>query len=318
MTKGVRMHEQETSVGIDVSERDLVIAIRPGQISWTAGNDSQGILAMVARVEALQPTRIVIEATGGVERLVVANLGARGLPVVVVNPRQVRDFARASGRLAKTDQVDAHLLAWFGEALQPPIRVLASEQSQQLEALLARRRQVVEMLTAEKNRLHRAPAIIQDSVRQHIAWLEKELEALDQELTQHIETVPAWRAQERLLQSVPGVGPVVARTLLGELPEIGQVTHKVLAALVGVAPFNWDSGAFRGRRSIRGGRAAVRSALYMATLAAIRCNPTIRTYYQRMRDVGKLPKVALVASMHKLLTALNAMVRDQRLWQHVP
>jgi transposase len=250
-----------------------------------------------------------------VELLVVGTLAAAGLPVVVVNPRQVRDFAKASGRLAKTDTIDAQVLAWFGEALQPAVRPLASAESRALEALLSRRRQVVEMLTAEKQRLQRAPALVQGGIREHISWLEEELAALEKALHASIQQSPLWRAKDRIVQSVPGVGKVVALTLLGHLPEMGTLSPAAIGALVGVAPMNWDSGAFRGRRSIRGGRAPVRAALYMAALVAARHNPVIRAFYQRLVGAGKAPKVALIACMHKLLTILNAMVRTMTPWQ---
>ena len=305
---------RDINVGIDVADTGLVVAVRPEGSCRETSNDAAGAQELAARLQDMHPARVVVEATGGPERLIVATLAAFGVPVVVVNPRQVRDFAKASGRLAKTDVVDAGILAWFGEALQPPLRPLASEQSQQLGALLARRRQLVAMLTAEKNRLQRAPQVTQEGIREHIRWLEKELEAMDRQLAAQIATDPAWEAQERLLQSVPGVGPVVARTLVGGLPELGRLNHSAIAALVGVAPFNRDSGAFRGRRAIRGGRAALRSALYMSTLVAMRWNPVIHAYYHRLRQAGKPAKVTLVACMHKLLTILNAIARDQRSW----
>ena len=281
---------RDINVGIDVADTGLVVAVRPEGSCRETSNDAAGAQELAARLQDMHPARVVVEATGGPERLIVATLAAFGVPVVVVNPRQVRDFAKASGRLAKTDVVDAGILAWFGEALQPPLRPLASEQSQQLGALLARRRQLVAMLTAEKNRLQRAPQVTQEGIREHIRWLEKELEAMDRQLAAQIATDPAWEAQERLLQSVPGVGPVVARTLVGGLPELGRLNHSAIAALVGVAPFNRDSGASRGRRAIRGGRAAPRSALYMSTLVAMRWNPAIHAYYHRLRQAGKPQK----------------------------
>lgn len=302
-------------VGIDVSTAALDVSLRPNGEQWRATNDATGVADLVDRLRPLDPCRVIVEASGGVELLVVGTLAAAGLPVVVVNPRQVRDFAKASGRLAKTDTIDAQVLAWFGEALQPAVRPLASEDSRELEALLSRRRQVVEMLTAEKQRLQRAPALVQAGIREHIRWLEEELAALEKALQAQLEQSPLWHAKDRIVQSVPGVGKVVAVTLLGYLPEIGTLSHAAISALVGVAPMNWDSGTFRGRRSIRGGRAPVRAALYMAALVAARHNPVIHAFYQRLLAAGKAPKVALIACMHKLLTILNAMVRDMTPWQ---
>lgn len=303
------------NVGIDVSTTALDVGLRPDGGHWRYTNDAVGVAELVDRLRPVDPCRIIVEATGGVELLVVGTLAAAGFPVVVVNPRQVRDFAKASGRLAKTDTIDAQVLAWFGEALQPTVRPLASEDSHELEALLSRRRQVVEMLTAEKQRLQRAPAVVQAGIREHIRWLEEELAALEKELQARIQRSPLWQAKDRIVQSVPGVGKVVAMTLLGHLPEMGALSPAAIGALVGVAPMNWDSGAFRGRRRIRGGRAPVRAALYMAALVASRHNPVIHAFYQRLLHSGKAPKVALIACMHKLLIILNAMVRDMTPWQ---
>ena len=309
------MTASEISVGIDVSEGALDVAIRPEGTQWRASNDLDGVTSLVERLRVLGPTRIVLEATGGVELLLVSSLGVAGLPVVVMNPRQVRDFARASGRLAKTDRIDAQVLACFGEALRPVPRLLASEESQELGGLVARRRQLLEMLVAEKNRLRRAPPVVRTGIQEHIRWLEEQLEALELELQARIVASPLWQAKDRILQSTPGVGPAVATTLLAALPELGTLGRATIASLVGVAPMNWDSGTLRGRRSIRGGRASVRTALYMAALVASRHNPVIRSFYQRLRDAGKPKKVALVACMHKLLTILNAMVHHMTAWQ---
>jgi transposase len=271
---------------------------------------------LAAKLKQLQATRIVLEATGGYETLVSATLAAAGLPVNVVNPRQVRDFAKATGQLAKTDRLDARVLAHFAHALAPPLRPLKSAESQHLEALLARRRQIVEMLVAEKNRLanHRDQAVVKD-LKTHIAWLERRLKSSDDELQRVLKSSPAWRERDELLRSTPGVGPVLSLTLLAQLPELGQLNRREIAKLVGVAPFNWDSGKWRGSRHIWGGRAAVRAPLFMATLCAIRINPTIKYFYRRLLAAGKAPKVAITACMRKLLTILNLMVKTQTPWR---
>jgi transposase len=301
-------------VGIDVSKARLDIAVRPGTETWTVAPDEAGLAALVKRWTALAPALVVLEATGGLEAPVVSALAAAGLPVVVVNPRQVRDFAKALGRLAKTDPLDAEVLARFGEAVRPEPRPLKDAQAQELDALLTRRQQVVGMLSAEKNRLGQARGRIKRDIEAHIRWLEKRLGEVDGELKHLIEASPLWRAEEDLLRSVPGVGPVLALALLADLPELGRLNRRQIAALAGVAPFNRDSGRFRGTRAIWGGRARLRALLYMATLAAVRANPLIRTFYQRLRAAGKKPKVALTACMRKLLTILNAMVRSGTRW----
>jgi transposase len=260
----------------------------------------------------------VLEATGGFEHAVVAALAAAGLPVVVANPRQVRDFARATGQLAKTDAIDAQVLALFAERVRPEPRRLPDEAAQALDALLTRRRQLLDMLVAEKNRLGFARPVVRRGITQHIRWLERRLGDVDHELGQMIEHSPVWRATDDLLRSVPGVGPVLSRTLLGELPELGQLNRKQIAALVGVAPLARDSGTLRGKRVVWGGRAPIRTVLYMSTLAAARCNPVIRAFYLHLRAAGKPAKVALTACMRKLLVILNAMVRANTHWQQAP
>jgi transposase len=302
-------------VGIDVAKGDLDIAVRPEGQGWRVANDAPGIAALVARLDTLGPALIVAEATGGYERPLAAALAAAGLPIAVVNPRQVRDFARATGRLAKTDALDAQTLARFGEAVRPPARPIPDAQAQALAAVLARRRQVVAMLTAEQNRLHSALPAIQGHIAAHIAWLEDDLARIDAELAQTIAADPAWRERDALLRSVPGVGPVLATTLLAELPELGSLTRHEVAALAGVAPLNRDSGTLRGKRTVWGGRARVRGALYMAALVATRHNPAIRAFYARLCAAGKPKKVALVACMRKLLTLLNALLHHHTPWQ---
>lgn len=303
-------------VGMDVSQDTVDVAVQPGT-AFQIANDEQGIPEAVERVQALQPTLIVLEATGGLEVPLVGALAAVGLPVVVMNPRQVRDFARATGQLAKTDRLDAQILARFAEAIRPPVRPVPDEQTQALTALVARRRQLIDMLTAEKNRLRLAARPIQKRVQAHITWLEKELASTNIDLTTTIHTSPIWRDKEEVLRSVPGVGPVLVTTLLANLPELGTLTRKEVAALAGVAPFPRDSGTLKGRRAIWGGRAHVRAALYMAALVATRRNPVIRIFYQRLCQAGKAKKLALTACMRKLLTILNAMVKSRTPWRVV-
>lgn len=302
-------------VGIDVAKAWLDVAVRPSGAQWRSTNTEADLLALVERVKTLRPQVIVLEATGGYERAAVAALAAAHLPVVVVNPRQVRDFARATGRLAKTDQLDAQVLAHFAEAVHPEPRPLPDEATQHLAALLERRSQLVAMLTAEKNRRQQALGSVRPLIEAHIGWLEHALEQLNQDLDQLLQASPLWRARDALLRSVPGVGPILSFTLLADLPELGTLSHKQLAALVGVAPLNRDSGFSRGKRLIWGGRSRVRSALYMSSLSAVRYNPVLRAFWTRLREQGKPRKVALVACMHKLLTILNAMLKHQTSWQ---
>jgi len=309
------MSEPTLFVGIDVSKASLDVAVHPTKEDWTVSNDPAGLQELLPRLQALQPQIIVLEATGGYETLLVAALLAGGLPVAVVNPRQVRNFAKSIGRLAKTDRIDAHVLARFATAVELKVRPLPDAQLQELSDLLARRRQVVEMLTAEKNRFKMARGPVQADIREHIAWLERKLDQLDDELRQRLRSSPVWREKEDLLRSVPGVGPVLSVTLLAELPELGQLDRKQIAALVGVAPLNRDSGQHQGKRMVWGGRAAVRSALYMGTLVATRHNPVIKRFYERLLAAGKARKVALVACMHKLLIILNAMIKHRTPWR---
>lgn len=305
-------------IGIDVAKATLDVHVRPSDEQWTVANDEAGIRQLVDQVRGAAPTQVVLEATGGYELAVVSALAAAGLPVVVVNPRQVRDFAKATGQLAKTDRLDAAVLARFAEVVQPEARTLATAEQQELDALLTRRRQLIDMLTAEKNRLGqvfvRAGASVRKSLKAHIAFLERELQRADTDLGDRIRQSPLWREREDLLRSAPGVGPVLSRTLLAALPELGRLDRKAIAALVGVAPMNRDSGLMRGKRMIFGGRAPVRTALYMGALTATRCNPVIRQFYQRLVATGKPKKVALTACMRKLLIILNAMVRQGTPW----
>ncbi len=301
-------------IGIDVARDELVIAVRPAGALWPVANDPAAIAALVPRVQSYRPRLIVLEATGGLEVPLLAALGSAGLPVVAVNPRQVRDFAKARGTLAKTDALDAQVLAHFAAAVRPALRPLPDAATRELAALVTRRRQLVAMLVAEQNRRSSAPAAIRADIDAHLAWLRPRLTAVDTELHQAVRASPLWRAREDLLLSVPGVGPVTSLTLLAQLPELGTRNRKQIAALVGVAPLNRDSGAWRGRRTIWGGRAAVRAVLYMAALAGSRHNPVLRAFYQRLLAAGKPKKVALTACMRKLLTILNAMLKHRTPW----
>jgi transposase len=302
-------------VGIDVAKAQRDIALRPSGECWAVPNDASGVATLVDQLQGLHPTLIVLEATGGLERLVPIALATAGLPVVVVNPRQARDFARATGPLAKTDAVDARALAHCADVSRPPPRPLPDAQTQELRALLGRRQQLIGMRTAEQNRLAGTSGRLTQDIEAHIAWLNTRIATLDDDLETMLRASPLWRANDALLQSVPGIGPVCARTWLLELPELGTLTRQQLAALVGVAPLNCASGTLRGRRIIWGGRAHVRTVLYMGTLVATRFNPPIKAFYQRLLAAGKLKKVALTACMPKLLTILNAMLQHRTSWQ---
>ena len=302
-------------IGIDVAKAQLDIAIRPAGVRWAVPNDASGVTTLVDRVQVLQPTLIVLEATGGLERAVTSALATAGLPVVVVNPRQVRDFARATGQLAKTDALDARALAHFADVIRPTPRPLPDAQMQELRALLGRRQQLIVMRTAEQNRLAGTSARLMQDIAAHITWLNASIAALDDDLEALLRASPLWREHDALLQSAPGIGPVCARTLLLELPELGTLTRQQIAALVGVAPLNCDSGTMRGRRTIWGGRAHVRTVLYIGTLVATRFNPRIKIFYERLLAAGKVKKVALTACMRKFLTILNAMLKHRTPWQ---
>jgi len=302
-------------VGIDVAQARLDIAVRPSGEQWTSPHDEAGIAALVTRLQALGPTLVVLEATGGRELALAGALAAAQVPTAIVNPRQVRDFAKAIGQLAKTDALDAQVLARFAEVIRPEPRALPDAQAQELAAVLTRRRQVVAMLTAEQQRLSTTLPAVRPRVDTHVRWLRQELRALDAELQERIRTSPLWCEQAALLRTVPGVGPVLALTLLAHLPELGTLDRKPLAALVGLAPRPADSGTRRGRRVIWGGRAQVRATLYMSTLAAVQHNPVLRRFYEHLLATGKPKKLALVACMHKLLLILNAVLRHRTPWQ---
>ena len=301
-------------VGIDVSKLTLDVAVLPTDEAWRSANDPAGIDTLAERIAGLGPALVVLEATGRYEAPCAAALAAAGVPVAVVNPRQVRDFAKSTGRLAKTDAIDAAVLALFAERVRPEPRPLPDAESEALAAILARRRQLVEMPVAEKNRAHVATPAVRGSLSAHVEWLEKALRSVDGDLHRAVRDSPVWRQKEDLLRDIPGVGRVLATTLLADLPELGRLSRREIAALVGVAPLNRDSGAFRGQRSVWGGRATVRAALYMGALAAVRSNPPVRAFYQRLVEAGKPKEVALVACMRKLLVTCNAVVRDGQAW----
>jgi transposase len=308
------MRDELTVVGIDVAKAWLDVYVRPAGTLRRVDNTEAGCAELTAAVRTVAPALIVLEASGGYEALVVATLAAAGLPVVMVNPRQVRDFAKATGQLAKTDALSAAVLAHFGAALRPPLRPLPDETAQQLRQWLARRRQLVDMLTAERNRTQQASPEIRASIDGVVSNLRRQLKEVEAKLRELIRRSPVWRAHQQLLGTAPGVGPVLTTTLLADVPELGHLNRRKIAALIGVAPLNRDSGQYQGKRTVWGGRAHVRAVLYMATLAATRRNPVIRAFYDRLLQAGKPKKVALTACMRKLLTILNAMVRHQTPW----
>ena len=301
-------------IGIDVSKGHLDVAVRPSGEVWQVDNTVEGIQQLAEKAGQFSPVLVVLEATGGYEAACATALAVAGMAVAVINPRQARDFAKSLGRLAKTDRIDAGVLAWFGEAVRPQPRKLSDEQTIQLQALMVRRRQVLEMIVAEKNRISLSHASVRPRLIEHVDWLENELAQVDRDLRDQLQESPIWREKDDLLRSVPGVGIVTATTLLAELPELGQLNRKKIAALVGVAPYNCDSGKMHGKRMIWGGRAAVRTALYMATLSATQHNGVIRAHYLHLKKEGKASKVALVACMRKLLTILNAILHSGRAW----
>lgn len=302
-------------VGIDVSKAHLDVSHRPSGESYRVANSDVGVSELSRRFSMQPPTLVVMEATGGYERLCVAGLAVAGVQVVVANPRHVRDFAKATGKLAKTDALDAAVLAHFAESVRPEVRPLDDEQAQELSEIVGRRRQLVDMITAETNRMHACRTqAMRTSIRTHVTWLKRQLHDVDNDLDTTIKKTPMWRDKDKQLQTVPGVGPILARTLLADLPELGTLDAKQIASLVGVAPMNRDSGTLRGKRVIWGGRASVRRVLYMAAVSASKCNPVLRAVYERLITAGKAKKVALVACMRKLLITLNAMVRDKSAW----
>ena len=305
----------ESFVGIDVSKDELEICVRPTNKSLTFANTKDGIALMVEHLKTLSPSLIVLEATGGYEMAAVNALGCKGLPVVVVNARQVRDFAKSTGRLAKTDRIDAQVIAHFAQAVHPPLRPLKDEQTQRLDALNTRRRQIIKMITAEQNRLHQAPEWTAKTIKSHISWLNRELKKIDKDISNLIKGSSIWREKDAVLQSFKGVGPVTSSKLLASLPELGTLNSRKISALVGLAPLNRDSGKFRGARGTWGGRRDVRSSLYMAALSASRSNPVIKDFYMRLTQAGKPHKVAITACMRKMLVILNSMIKNMTAWQ---
>lgn len=311
-------NRDELFIGIDVAKRQLDVHAHGSEGDWQFHNDTEGIRELITTLQCLSPSLIVVEATGGYEMGMVSELCAAALPVAVVNPTRVRRFADSLGQLAKTDRIDARVIAHFASVVRPPVRTLQSEDEAYLAGLVDRRRQVIVMLTAEKNRLYTSPPRLRPSVQEHVDWLEGQLKELNDEIGRLIRNSPIWCEKEALLRSVPGIGPVTSATLLADLPELGTLNRQKIAALVGVAPFNKDSGVKRGKRRIFGGRASVRRTLYMATLVATKFNPVIRRFYENLLARGKVKKVALTACMRKLLVILNAMIRKREAWRYIP
>ena len=304
-------------VGIDISKDQLDVRLRPGGEAFGVPRDAKGLAALVEQLQGMRIALVVMEATGGFETIVAATLAAAGLPLAVVNPRQIRDFARATGRLAKTDALDAEVIAHFAEAVRPEPRPVPDQEAQALGEMVARRRQIVETMTAERNRRrHLTRPRLVKGVDRVIALLQAQLSELEGDIDEAIRKTPAWREREDLLRSVPGIGPATARTLIAELPELGALDRRKIASLVGLAPMNRDSGTMRGRRTIVGGRGTVRSALFMSIMVAIRHKLPLEATYERLKQAGKPPKVAIVACMRKLLTIANAIIRDQKPWQN--
>jgi transposase len=309
------MESEKDYVGIDVSKRTLDVATYATKQKWQFPNSDEGICQLIQILKGLAPSLVVMEATGSYGVPLAYALNQAQIRCAVINPREVRDFAKATKKLAKTDSIDAGVLAHFAEALKPEPRPLSDEQAQELEAIIGRRNQVRDMLTAEKNRLHTARKSVIQAIKAHIEYLEKELEQIDSNLKGKIEESPVQRDKYKILQSVPGIGPNTSATLIIELPELGHLNRRQIAALAGLAPLNHDSGSMRGRRSPWGGRPKVRASLYMAALVAAKYNPVISRYYKRLCAAGKAKKVALVACMHKLLTILNAMLKSNTMWK---
>ena len=306
--------DKDIFVGIDIAKETMEVTIHEGKEHWTYANDEKGLSKLLMKMKRLSPCLIVFEATGGYEMIVAAGLQSRGFPVAVVNPRHIRDFARSTGILAKTDILDAQVIARFAATVKPTPRVLPTEETRKLGVIIMRRRQVVTMIIAENNRFHTADPAVKERIKAHINWLEQELDEINKELRQMVQDNPDWKEKDEILQSVPGVGPNLSTTLLADFPELGNLNRKQTAALGGVAPFNRDSGKLRGKRSIWGGRDMVRTATYMATFSAIRFNPLLKSFFDRLTAAGKSFKTAMVACMRKLLCILNAMLKNRTHW----
>lgn len=309
------MVEQPQWVGIDVSKSSLDVYLRPSSKRFQLENHANGIAQLIEQLQSFEVQQVILEASGGFELDAAQALQQHGFAISIINPRQGRDFAKASGKLAKTDRIDASVLAHFGQAMQPAITVLSTANEQALQEAVTRRRQLVEMLTAEKNRQGKMRGKMRQNIDAHLEWLEERIRALDDEIEQLSQSQAEWQSRISLLRSVPGIGSVIATTLVAALPEVGQVSDKRISALVGVAPFNRDSGKYRGSRTIWGGRASIRAVLYMGVLVAVRHNPVLSAFYARLLAQGKAKKVALIACMHKLLRILNAMIRDGKSWE---
>jgi transposase len=306
--------EKKNYIGVDVSKNTLDMAVNDDNRHWSFSNSPFGIEKAIETIKKFKPELVVLEATGSYEIPFAAAVGIEGVPVVVANPRQIRDFAKSAGILAKTDEIDAKVIARFGEAIKPTPRAMPDEMTHEFGELVTRRRQIIGMITTEKNRLEHAIKAVRQNIQSHIEYLEKDLADIDKELRQKVQDSPLWREKDKLLQSVPGVGPNLSATIIADLPELGYMNRKQIAALVGVAPLNRDSGTLRGRRTSWGGRRQVRNVFYMATLAASRYNPIIKKFYTRLLNSGKAKKVALTACMRKLLTILNAMLKHNVSW----
>lgn len=304
----------DSIIGIDVSKATLDVAVIPSDEEMSVANNEAGCHDLIVMFRSISPKLVVLEATGGLQNLVVGMLVSEGFPVVIINPRQMRDFAKATGKLAKTDRIDARTIARFGEAIKPEPRPFKDENNQALTALMTRRRQIIDMITAEKNRLGSSHASVKKDIKETILWLEKRLVDIEDDLSKTLSQNVIWKGKVKLLTTCKGIGPVVSTTFICSLPELGTLNRREISSLVGVCPFNRDSGKMRGKRTIFGGRATVRAMLYMATLSAIRCNPPIKDFYDRLRKAGKLHKVAMVACMRKLLTILNAMLKNMSPW----
>ena len=311
------MEGEGVSVGIDVSKSALDVSVYPSGNTWQVEYSPPSITALAEDLADLRPEVVVVEATGGLEMSLTAALGVAGFPIAVVNPKRVRDFARATGKMAKTDRLDAQVLAQFGAMVRPQVRPLPDSARLELRALVTRRQQLLEMIAAEKNRLRRTTPGIRDRIEVNVRWLREQLKELDRDMGDFVKSSPLWQETARVLRSTPGVGPVVSATLIARLPELGNLNSKQVAALVGVAPFNRDSGTLRGKRTVWGGRGALRTTLYMATLVATRHNPVLRVFYQRLCTAGKPKKVALIACMRKLLVILNSMIKHHRCWNPI-
>jgi transposase len=310
------MDSHEVFVGIDVSKAQLDVHVLPSGEAFVVTRDDEGLKSLLARLAGLERALVVLEATGGLQERVALDLAAAGLAVAVVNPRQVRDFARATGRLAKTDRIDAAMIASFADKVRPEPRPLADAARQALIDLVARRRQLVEMRSTEKTRRSQLASALRPRLEEHLEWLSRAIDEIDGDIGNTLRQSPLWRAEDDLLRSIPGLGPVTRATLMAKLPELGQLGRRQIAALVGLAPMNRDSGTFRGKRFIQGGRGDVRTVLYMATLAAIRRSSTLQSFYQRLRTAGKPAKLAITATMRKLLTIINAICKTRTPWEN--